>query len=153
MRGPDKEAPAVARAPAVEARRLDEAAVAGFGDFTYAVIPDKPRPRVPVGDKRGNTRQRTRLRSGKVIDPNDRFLTECLVFDRSESGGRLRVPAGTTLPAWIQFYDDQSAVLYQADVIWRRDRDIGIRFRPFASTARTRALAADMRRRFYAIPD
>ena len=99
------------------------------------------------------SRQRTRLRSGKIIDPEGRFLTECLIFDRSETGGRLRVPAGTALSSWIQFYDDQSAILYHADVVWRRDRDIGIRFRPFPSTARTRALAADMRRRFYAVPN
>ena len=140
-------------APVVEARRVDPGDAAA-GEFHYVVIRgDKTKPRPVQGDKRMALRQRTRLRSGKIADPLNRFLTECLVFDRSDMGGRLRLPTGVPLPPWIQFYDDQSAILYHADVIWRRGADIGIRFRPFASTAQTRALAADMRRRFYAVPN
>lgn len=118
---------------------------APLGECTYAVID------TPARDKRSRPRQRTRLRTGKILDRDGRFLTECLIYDRSEHGGRLRLPAGVGLPPAIQLYDDQNATLLQADVVWRTGREAGLTFRAAPATARTRALEAEMRRRYYAV--
>ena len=135
-------------APVIDGRRLDGASKAHPGECTYTVVVQP----IEAAEKRHGQRQRTRLRTGKVIDAAGRFLTECLVYDRSETGGRLRLPARIALPGTIQLYEDQSAALLQADVVWRLEREVGIRFRHAAPTARSRALEAEMRRRFYAVP-
>lgn len=141
------------RPPAVlEGRRLaGSGPAAAPGECTYTVA-EPPRP-VLSGDKRDRPRQRTRLRTGKILDAQGHFVTECLIYDRSASGGRLRLPADIALAASIQLYEDQSAALLQADLVWREERDVGIRFRTFVATPRTRALEAEMQRRFYAVKD
>lgn len=121
------------------------------GECTYTII-DAPRP-ATAGDKRRRPRQRTRLRTGKILDRDGHFLTECLIYDRSDGGGRLRLPAGIVLTASIQLYEDQSATLLQADIVWRMEREVGVRFRAAVSTPRSRALEAEMRRRYYAVKD
>ena len=135
----------------MEATRLSKAdAVADGQGFTYVVVvpPTKERS----GDRRANPRQRTRLRSAKVADRQGRFVTECLMYDLSLNGSRLRHPANVVLPASFQLYDDQSGTLYQATVLWRRGQETGIRFDRGATTARGRVTASGLRRKFYAIP-
>lgn len=144
------------RPPAVlEGRRLaGSSSTARPGECTYTVAePTMTEPSRPVssGDKRNRPRQRTRLRTGKILDARGQFQTECLIYDRSDTGGRLRLPADIALAASIQLYEDQSAALLQADIVWREKRNIGIRFRAFVATPRTRALEAEMQRRFYAV--
>lgn len=138
-------------AAVLEGRRLAGSGGILPGECTYTVI-DAPRP-TASGDKRNRPRQRTRLRTGKILDRHGHFLTECLIYDRSDTGGRLRLPAGIMLAAAIQLYEDQSAALLQADIVWRMEREVGIRFRASVSTPRSRALEAEMRRRFYAVKD
>lgn len=148
----DPRAGAARPAPLLEGRRvLGPAGRTLAGECTYTVI-EPPRP-APSGDKRIRPRRRTRLRTGKVLDGKGRFLTECLIYDRSETGGRLRLPAGIVLTPTVLLYEDQSATLCQAAIVWRMARDVGLRIRPCTPDARTRALAAEMRRRFYAVPN
>lgn len=118
--------------------------------FTYVVV--LPSAKDSSGDRRANPRQRTRLRSAKIADRQGRFVTECLMYDLSPNGSRLRHPANVVLPASFQLYDDQSGTLYQAIVLWRRGGETGIRFDRGAMTARGRATASGLRRRFYAVP-
>lgn len=136
-------------APLLEGRRVEggRASAGGAGECTYTVAEVPARS----AEKRSRHRRRTRLRTGKIVDAAGRFLTECLVHDRSDTGGRLRLPAGIVVPGTIQLYDDQSASLVQAVVVWRLDQEIGVRFRPAPPTERSRALEADLRRRFYAV--
>lgn len=141
------------RLPAVlEGRRLaSSGGPARPGECTYTIA--EPSGPVPSGDKRDRPRQRTRLRTGKILDRRGQFVTECLIYDRSDGGGRLRLPAEIVLAASIQLYEDQSAALHQADIVWRTKREVGIRFRAVPPTPRTRALEAEMQRRFYAVKD
>ena len=138
-------------AAVLEGRRLAGPGGILPGECTYTVI-DAPRP-AAASDKRRRPRQRTRLRTGKILDRDGLFLTECLIYDRSDSGGRLRLPAGVVLTGPIQLFEDQSATLLQADIVWRMEREVGVRFRASVSTPRSRALEAEMRRRFYAVKD
>ena len=137
----------------IEAVRVDGAD--DLDGFTYTVLIDapaaKPAPRAD-GDRRAAPRRRTRLRSGKIVDAGDRFVTECLVHDLSESGMRLRLPVGMSLPARFQVYDDQAGRLKRAELSWRRGDEAGIRFVAGEDTARSDIIAADMRRKFYKMP-
>jgi hypothetical protein len=83
-------------------------------------------------DKRSSQRRRTRLRSGKIVDPGSPFLIDCLIHDRSDTGARLRLFTGASIPAKFQLFEDMSERLIDAFIVWRRNREIGIRVAPFA---------------------
>ena len=119
-------------------------------DFTYTVLKE-PSPSRSPADRRGDQRRRTRLRSGKIITDGGQFVIECLIVDRSSFGGKLRLPKISPLPARVMLYDDQSGELFHATVIWRRDRETGIRFTATERNERFRAIADAMRRKFYAM--
>lgn len=133
--------------PVVAARRLAEAGAVS-GEFTYAVIRE---PVAAGGERRAMVRRRTRLRSGKVVGADGQFLVECLIANRSAQGGLMRLPIPMALPSRILVYDDQSGDLLAATVVWRRDRDVGLRFGEPERDARFRAIADSMRRKFYAV--
>ncbi len=119
------------------------------GEFTYAVIRE---PVVAGGERRAVMRRRTRLRSGKVVGADGAVRGR--VPDRQPLGaGRADAPAGrrAALPARILVYDDQSGDLLAATVVWRRARDVGLRFGVPERDARFRAIADSMRRKFYAV--
>jgi hypothetical protein len=102
-------------------------------------------------EKRANARRRTRLRSGKVADSNGLFLTECLIYDRSTEGARLRIAASTAVPDSILLFDDELNSLSAAGVAWRRPNELGIRFMPEASTSRGREIARKLAGKYYAL--
>ena len=138
--------------PAVSARKTAGPAGPG-GDFTYAVLSEQPAPQpAPASqDRRAGARQRTRLRSGKVVDVDGRFIGECLIANRSSIGGLLRLPQTSKVPARMLLYDDQTGDVLPAAVVWRREREVGIRFLPADPGERHGAVAAAMRRKFYAM--
>ena len=137
-------------APILVAARRIASPVAARHEFTYAVLREPVAPHI-YGERRDGCRRRTRLRSGKIIDADGHFVVECLIANRSASGGMLRLPGSMALPGRILLYDDQSGELQAASVIWRRDREIGIRFTPVHRSERHRAIADSMRRKFYAM--
>ncbi len=154
----NRTAPPGAARPAARPRRppaILDARKAGdgrceAGTVTYTIL-DAPRPATPKGERRSGPRQRVRLRSGKVLDADGRFLTECVFTDLSPTGSRIRPPAGTALPDELYLYDDTTGLLHRAAVLWRRGSELGLRFKPQAPSARTRSLASEMRRKFYAM--
>ena len=129
----------------VEARRVAGAAPS-TGDFTFTVL-------LESDERRLDRRQRTRLRSGKIVDRTGRFVTDCLLHDLSATGGRLRVAPAVVLPPAIQVYDDQTGLVRDAVVLWRKDGEAGVRFAPALDTPESRRVAAEMRRKFYAVKD
>ena len=142
---------AAGSAPLIEAVKV-QGGTHDLATFTYTVLIDpNPTPK-GGGERRDATRRRTRLRSGKIVDARDGFVTECLVHDLSETGMRLRLPTGVALPAVFQVYDDQSGRLQRAELSWRRADEAGIRFMSCEDTPRSRTVAADMRRKFYKMP-
>ena len=139
----------------VDARKVEPGT--GWGretaalDFSYSVLPAAEPARRSDGERRGSNRLRTRLRSGKIIGTDGRFITECLINNRSPSGCRLRLSAAITPPPRVFLYDDQSNELFQAVVVWSQGRDIGLRLSPCPQTPANRELAGRMRRKFYAM--
>jgi hypothetical protein len=95
-------------------------------DFTYCVV--KPK----TGDKRSARRRRTRLRSGKLLDPRNALLIDCQIYDRSEKGARIRLIGECPVPRSIRLYEESPERLLEANVVWRKDREIGLCFTPNA---------------------
>lgn len=151
-RPPRSETPA--RKLRVDARRLEPGAPSwrpgAVVDFFYSVTTLEP-PRAD-GERRGASRQRTRLRSGKITGPDGRFIVECLIHNRSLTGCRVRLPRVAEIPSAIYLFDDRTGELSSGSVAWRRDRDLGLRLKPCPVSPPYRALADRMRHKFYALP-
>ena len=79
-------------------------------------------------NKRKAVRKRTRLRSGKTATLQNRFISDCLIFDRSPLGVRVRLAERTHLPEHVKFFDDELETLHVARVVWQRNNEVGLVF-------------------------
>jgi hypothetical protein len=118
----------------LDAIKVPAAAFGRGPALTYTVI-EKP---TDAGEKRTEARRRTRLRSGKILDARNKFLVECQVYDRSPRGARVRLVANVFMPPRLRLFDDETKVVRDARIIWRRNHELGISFA-------TRSSADDLR--------
>lgn len=81
-----------------------------------------------VADQRRHPRRRTRLRSGKLADLSDKFLTECTIFDVSDGGIGMIVPEHLPLPEELLVYDDLEQTLAEIRVCWRKGKQVGVAY-------------------------
>ena len=109
-------------------------------------MPERTQP-----DHRNNPRRRTRLRSGKIAGRNGVFLAECLIFDRSQEGARLRLDAAGAIPDRLLIFDDELSSLTPASVVWRRQSELGIRFDSEASISGGKEIARRLSGKYYAL--
>ncbi len=114
----------------------------------YSVVNEAEHPRK---ERRQTTRARTRLSSGKILDTNHRFLTECAVKNRTANGVQLRLMHKADIPERIHFYDDSLGCLSLLLVIWRKPNEIGCKVLQARTVADFRLLAR-LKNRFYAMP-
>ncbi len=118
------------------------------GEVTYTVIVQKPPRR--AGDERNARRRRTRLRAGKVLDRGNTFLIECQIYDRSPRGARLRLLSDVDVPHEIRLYEDERENVVAARVVWRANRQVGIRFEDRRDTEMGPAQLKALRGKYYA---
>ena len=85
-----------------------------------------------LGERRLSQRRRTRLRSGKIVDPRSAYVIDCQIYDWSGLGARLRLFDNVSVPGRIQLFEDISERMINAMIVWRRRREIGIYFIPHA---------------------
>ena len=103
-------------------------------------------------NRRKAPRRRTRLRSGKVCTLNSLFIADCLIFDRSQQGARVRLAGRQPLPERVKFFDDELQMLHVARVVWQRDNEAGLAFLQDDNhtACRTREVAM-LRGKYYAL--
>lgn len=103
-------------------------------------------------DARRLPRSRTRLRPGKLLTRDGRFLADCAILDRSQTGARLRLFGPKELPPTFFLYDEADAEKQEAQAVWIRGSEGGIRFRapPERIDAAERERIAG---RYYAVVD
>jgi hypothetical protein len=141
-------------------RRQPEAArglgrkLAGRGEIAYCVASnDIGSPPAKGANNRAQARERTRLRSAKLLDGSYRFVCEGRICDRSGNGLRLALAQDVSLPPQLAVHIDETSEVREAKVIWRRGSAIGIRLH---SAAPANAMSASQRyalkERYYAIP-
>lgn len=110
----------------------------------YCHLSDTP------SDRRRENRRPCRLRWGKALDLNNRFLTECLVVNRTLGGARLRLARNIVVPTRFQLFEDDTGAISAAEVVWRRAHEIGCRVTPTPSQEK-QAIIDRMRARYYAL--
>ena len=137
--------------------RLTARSLARKGQVGYRVAA-LPGPEAPhsgaSAEKRTSERRRSRLRSAKLLDLNNRFICECLVHDRSSSGLCLKLMRNIGLPGRCRLYDDETGEVLVVSTVWRRGEMLGLRFCATTEPAPIKeSLRAALRGRYYAIPD
>jgi hypothetical protein len=106
------------------------------------------------GDNRTSERRRIRLRSAKLLDSNNRFLCECLIHDRSNTGLRLKLMKNIGLPSRCRLFDDDTGEVMVVATVWRSETVVGMRYCLSEPTvAISKNLRAALRGRYYAIED
>ena len=119
-----------------------------------ATAPDEARAEEARNEKRSSARRRVRLRSGKLLDQNNKFLSECLMRDQSAQGVRLDLARNVGVPARCHLYDDETGAIDCVDTMWRRGGSVGMRYRPLSKPIAIRdSDLASLRDRYYAIAD
>ena len=138
-----------------EAARKIGRKLAGRGEIAYWVVSPEARP--PEGkraDQRQDPRERTRLRSAKLLDGAYRFLCEGRICDRSRDGLRLALARDIALPPRLAVHIDETSDVREMEIIWRRGSTIGVRLHAAAPAGALRPCDRyALRERYYAIPD
>jgi hypothetical protein len=123
--------------------------LAGRGEIAYWVVSPERRS----AERRADPRERTRLRSAKLLDGAYRFLCEGRICDRSRHGLRVARARDIPLPPQLAVHIDETAQVRDAKVIWRRGSTVGIRV---GEAAPENALRPSdryaLKGRYYAIP-
>jgi hypothetical protein len=125
------------------------------GEIAYWVDSAEGRPAESKrADQRMCRRERTRLRSAKLLDGAYRFVCEGRIYDRSRDGLRLALARDIALPAQLAVHIDETSEVREAEVIWRRGSTIGIRLHSAAPADALRPCDRyALRERYYAIPN
>ncbi len=75
---------------------------------------------------RSEVRFRTRLRTGRLSDLRGRLISDCLIFDRSPRGARIKLPSDVAIPPKFIFHDEAVGASVYAQARWRRENEVGI---------------------------
>ncbi|MGP8233446.1 MAG: hypothetical protein ACLQL2_12410 [Methylovirgula sp.] len=143
MPSPD---PPHSAAPLIDAIKVSGAETKP-GEVTYRILD----PVRESGDKRTESRKRTRLRSGKILDDANKFLIDCQINNRSEHGARLILVAKIKLPRRIRLFSDLDGELLEAAIAWQRGQNVGVTFPPQAKPDLTAAQITALRKKIYVV--
>ena len=81
----------------------------------------------PIVEARRTPRKRVIL-GGKVIYNEGQYTTDCRIRDISEAGARIVLAPGLVIPTRVVLVDTRNAIAYEAEVVWMKPPDFGIRF-------------------------
>ena len=127
------------------------------GAVTYCVLPSpspsSPFPITATTEHRNAKRQRTRLRSGKILDRANRFLIDAAIIDRSIAGLRLRLARDQPIPDVFRLFDEETGWVLGARLVWRRQALVGARLDPGGPLPASPRQIAALRGKFYAMRD
>ena len=84
--------------------------------------------RMSEREKRGSSRMPTRLRPGKLLTEEGRFIGDCAITDRTEVGVRVRVFEPHRLPAEMSLFDERDTLRWGVELVWTEGADAGLRF-------------------------
>ena len=123
------------------------------GEIGYWASSDDGRLSDKSANLRAHPRQRTRLRSAKLLDGSYRFLSEGRVCDRSRDGLRLVLARDVTLPPRLAVHIDETSEVREAQIVWRRGPTVGLKLREtLQADAMTASRRSALSERYYAIP-
>lgn len=79
-------------------------------------------------EKRRMARLPKRLRPGKILDGEGRFLGDCAILDRSPGGARVRLFGTPALPKDLALFDEGETLCWKAELVWRAGSLAGLGF-------------------------
>jgi hypothetical protein len=78
---------------------------------------------------RREERRRTYFRQGKLFTTSGKFLSQCIIYDRSQNGARVRADKLLASLKVVKFVDDVDKIIVEAKVAWQRGNELGLAFR------------------------
>lgn len=104
----------------------------------------------PYLERRSERRLIKRMNWGKTLSIRSEFLSECQIANQTSKGACLRIARRVHIPRFFLLYNDNSGVILEAEVIWRRGMDLGCQFAGKPNKSRAE-LARRMCARYYGI--
>jgi hypothetical protein len=84
----------------------------------------------PILESDRRTKGRRTVNSPAWADPGGVLpVIDCKIIDLSDGGARVAMPAGVELPDAFQLQIDSSRIIGAAEVVWRDQHQVGVRFR------------------------
>lgn len=102
--------------------------MATFGRASRPSAPPKAVKPTITHEGRQARRQRTLLR-GKLAYGSGAFSIDCVISDLSETGARVQIQAGATVPEQIYLVHLRTRTAYDSKVVWHRDNYVGLEFK------------------------
>jgi hypothetical protein len=91
-----------------------------------ATLTERKRDRL---DEERRTIGRRPLNSPAWADPGGVLpVIDCKILDLSDAGARVAWPAGVEMPDVFELQIDSSRILGTAEVVWRDEHQVGVRF-------------------------
>ncbi len=78
-------------------------------------------------EPRSDVRRRA-LRAAKIVYGDYRYIVDCVVRDASSGGMRIRCDHAREIPQDFFLFDPTEQSLRRAEVMWRRDNELGLQF-------------------------
>jgi hypothetical protein len=79
-------------------------------------------------EKRSASRLQTRLRPGKLLTEEGRFIGDCAITDRTERGARVRIFEPQVLPQDLTLFDERDTLRWGVHIAWIKGAHVGLRF-------------------------
>lgn len=74
-------------------------------------------------------RKRKPFRSPAWADPGGILpVVDCRIIDFTDDGARVATPPGVEMPQFFQLQINSSRILGAAEVVWREQHQVGVRF-------------------------
>lgn len=82
----------------------------------------------PEFDERRGSERRRVVRAAEISLEGDAGAISCVMIDISQTGARLRIPDGVSVPDRFRLSVEAMAIVAYCEVRWRRANEIGVRF-------------------------
>lgn len=92
-------------------------------------------------EKRAHLRVPT-TQAGKLLSLDGRCNFDCVIVDVSEGGARIRTRECGLVPSRVYLYVANSSDIFDCDVRWRNDGEVGLRFSDVVLSSTRRRLLA-----------
>jgi hypothetical protein len=90
-------------------------------------------------DNRAFPRFEVRIR-GKLMWGDGACGKDCVIYDLSEDGARVVTPVLTDIPDTVDLFEGKTGNIFECNVRWRRNEQIGLQFVDVCSRVKRRAL-------------
>jgi hypothetical protein len=94
-----------------------------------------------TSEKRAHPRMPT-VERGRLLSLDGRCNYDCAIVDVSEGGARIRVREIGLVPSRVYLYVTSSSEIFDCEVRWRGDGEVGLRFSDVVLSSTRRRLLA-----------